>query len=1036
MSGAESLAILSITANVIAVASFTVKVLNVAKGFGNDVRELPGFLGAAATVLPVISTTFARTQRHIESGHFDEDACSALVPLYRQAKEKLGQLEAIFKHAVPEIDESRPERVWKAMKTIRKEKEIKEIVEALGRIATHCTHFLVGENLDPTKSFIERSALSSKLRDSLRGDSESDAAEPTLVVVHGLGGAGKSQLVLDHVKKHRQHYTATFWIEAGNTQSIERDFNQIYRIMYNLQGVPSDKLPNLEEVIASVKSWFLRRDGKWLIVFDEMDSLFEEGNSTANDFHTWLPATKDVHVIMTTRDSRAADLTILKAIEVDCMVREEASALFKTCAGLMTNQEDYHVYEIVEELGFFALAVSLAGFYVKQTPWLSSDLARYLPQYRQKRKEILSEKPRQAVHYYKESVLTTWETSFSAVQARSPNAANLFLLVSWLNPIDVFEELFNGVFTPPDKMDYREANTLKQFQSILWLTKENIDMHSVSTCFRYLQDYSLVRWEPTQCSYRIHTLVQAWAQDRLDSKSQKEFITLAVALMTVAIYLKPRDFRLRERLVSHMDHVSHTIFGRLAGQHVDTDLLDCLHEVGDLFYDIGRNELVKTVRHFEAEISSSLYGELDPRCLKAKSNLARSLAYCGFFREGSELYEETLKLQYQVLGKDHEDSLCSLDRLAELFLRSGNDEVAVKLQTLALQRWQGRHIECNNEILEAKSCLASYLRIYGDLDGASALSEEVLTARSQGREVDEKRLLDAMEDRANIYARAGFFETAYSMSMEVLTRREELLGELHRKTLDTMSFTAEVLGGMGRKAEQEKMSLVVLDRSKQSRGDIHPKTLFHLFELARCLDSSGDCRRALTPYTEFIVFSYHFRDEEQYHYPCMQNTLTDVLRGCGDYHYFVEILQEAHCRLSSLRDTEYSVLLNILSNLVDQLEARGDPLAAIALAQQFQDSMQREWGEGHSRNLFALGRLVTTLSRNDQWAEAQQKQERILETQSKPIDPSHPYIIKDNALLVLILGKQRKLKEAELLQRQVLKSCIADLRSMKASAYT
>lgn len=164
--------------------------------------------------------------------------------------------------------------------------------------------------------------------------------------------------------------------------------------MYNLQGVPSDKLPNLEEVIASVKSWFLRRDGKWLIVFDEMDSLFEEENSTANDFHTWLPATKDVHVIMTSRDSRAADLTSLEAIEVDCMDKEEASALFKTCAGLVTNQEDHHVCEIVEELGFFALAISLAGYHVKQTPWLSSDLARYLPQYRQKRKEILSERPR------------------------------------------------------------------------------------------------------------------------------------------------------------------------------------------------------------------------------------------------------------------------------------------------------------------------------------------------------------------------------------------------------------------------------------------------------------------------------------------------------------------------------------------------------------------------------------------------------------------------------------------------------------------
>ena len=181
-------------------------------------------------------------------------------------------------------------------------------------------------SLSPTKSFIDRPALSSKLTDSLSGDSESDPGEPILVVVYGLGGAGKSQLVLDYIKKHRTDYAATFWLEAGNAQSIERDFQQIYRILYNLQGVSSHQLPNLDEIIALVKSWFLGRDGRWLIVFDEMDSLFEDENSTANKLHTWLPGTRNVRVVMTTRDSRAADLTTLEAIEVDCMSKEEAGA--------------------------------------------------------------------------------------------------------------------------------------------------------------------------------------------------------------------------------------------------------------------------------------------------------------------------------------------------------------------------------------------------------------------------------------------------------------------------------------------------------------------------------------------------------------------------------------------------------------------------------------------------------------------------------------------------------------------------------------
>ena len=883
--------------------------------------------------------------------------------------------------------------------------------------------------LSPTKSFVERPALSSKLADSLSSDSESDAAEPTLVVVHGLGGAGKSQLVLDHVRKHREHYTATFWIEAGNIQSIERDFHQTYRIMYNLQGVLSDKLPNLEEVIASVKSWVLRRDGKWLVVLDEMDSLFEEENSRASDFHTWLPATRNVHVIMTTRDSRAADLTTLAAIEVGCMDKDEASALFKACAGVVTNQHDHHIYEIVKELGFFALAISLAGYYIKQTPWLYSDLTRYLPQYRQQRREILGEKPLQAVHHYRESVLTTWETSFSAVHVRSPSAANLFLLVCWLNPNDLFEELFNGVMMPTHDMHLEDVETLDHFKSILWLGREGIDMHSVSSCFRYLQEYSLVRWEPTQCRYWIHTLFQAWAQDRLDSETKKDFITLAAKILIWGIYLTSWKWPLQERLMSQLNHMCHIIFERISQVPdkqgtVCADLLTCLHSIGDFFHDIGRYALLKTVRSFEAEFLHSAYGEFDHRCLKARSILAGSFLLCGYLRPARDLYEKVHHLQSQVLGEEHCDSVHTLTGTAWAYCIGGDRAMAVKLQGMVLKIWQNRHEECREEVLKAQRTLAYYLKTSGDLDGATALSEEILIAQSQLHDIDDRRLLDALADRAKYYTYAGCFETAYSISMEVMARRQSLLGSLHSKTLIAMSWVATNLGGMGRVAEEEKMRLTVFQRAKKACGVTHVATLRYLTKLAKCLSCAGNHEHALPMQAVCLVLSHQSQDEMQHKYFYRQGVLTDALQGHGDYRWAAEMIQEAYCRVCSIRNTDYAVLLNILDGQVSQLYARGDRLAAIAFAGEFQNLMIREWGGGHSRTLFASHRLILLLKGEKKWVPAQPIQGRVLGKLSKLLGQYHPGTTGAKFTLALILGKVRRLVEAESLMREIVSNCI------------
>jgi hypothetical protein len=97
----------------------------------------------------------------------------------------------------------------------------------------------------------------------------------------------------------------------------------------------------------------------------------------------------------------------------------------------------------VKELGYLALAIALAGSYVAATPPLSTDLRQYLPEYFERRKQLLSIKATKLIHRYGESVLSTWETSFSAVVRRSPVASRLLTLLVFLNFDDIFLDLFS-----------------------------------------------------------------------------------------------------------------------------------------------------------------------------------------------------------------------------------------------------------------------------------------------------------------------------------------------------------------------------------------------------------------------------------------------------------------------------------------------------------------------------------------------------------------------------------------------------------------
>jgi len=132
------------------------------------------------------------------------------------------------------------------------------------------------------------------------------------VVLHGLGGIGKTQLTVAYAKRHKDNYSAIFWLNIKDEDSLKQSFakvaEQILREHPSASQLSSiDMKENLNEVIDAVKAWLSLRDNtRWLMIYDNYDNPKLPGNTdpAAVNIRKFLPESYQGSVIITTRWSQ------------------------------------------------------------------------------------------------------------------------------------------------------------------------------------------------------------------------------------------------------------------------------------------------------------------------------------------------------------------------------------------------------------------------------------------------------------------------------------------------------------------------------------------------------------------------------------------------------------------------------------------------------------------------------------------------------------------------------------------------------------
>ena len=132
------------------------------------------------------------------------------------------------------------------------------------------------------------------------------------VVLHGLGGMGKTQLAITYTRRHKEKYTSIFWLNANNEDSLKLSFWDIAQqvLRYHpstsvLSSVDQDK--NLDQVVSVVKAWLdFPRNTRWLMIYDNFDNPKTPGNpdGSAIDIRQFLPRSDHGSIIITTRSSQ------------------------------------------------------------------------------------------------------------------------------------------------------------------------------------------------------------------------------------------------------------------------------------------------------------------------------------------------------------------------------------------------------------------------------------------------------------------------------------------------------------------------------------------------------------------------------------------------------------------------------------------------------------------------------------------------------------------------------------------------------------
>jgi TIR domain/CobQ/CobB/MinD/ParA nucleotide binding domain/NB-ARC domain len=319
-------------------------------------------------------------------------------------------------------------------------------------------------------SFTGRAALLQRLRDNLSIGSA--VVKPQ--AVHGLGGVGKTQLVIEYAHRFMADYDLVWWISAQQEELIAASLAEIAPELGIRRG------ENIDEAAEAVREALRRGQpySRWLMIFDNAEDPdllaphLPQGNG---------------HVVVTSRNPSWAHLAT--PVEVEAFSRDESVEHLTRRVPALQRDAAAAVAQI---LGDLPLAIELASAWLETT---GMPVPEYVALLEGRLAEWLaSNQPSD----YPSTAAATWRVSIERLRQEWPAAVRLLELCSCFGPEPISMSLLYS------------DETLSQLLPLDPSLQEKMVLGRV---IREVGRYALARVDQGRSSIQVHRLVQAVIRD-------------------------------------------------------------------------------------------------------------------------------------------------------------------------------------------------------------------------------------------------------------------------------------------------------------------------------------------------------------------------------------------------------------------------------------------------------------------------------------------------------------------------------------------
>ncbi|QRW08184.1 kinesin light chain [Ceratobasidium sp. AG-Ba] len=733
-----------------------------------------------------------------------------------------GRLGEIKAHARAYMQKVEPDGILRrAVKAIKEQQGVVSVndIDGVVRAKKYPQAFDIKECPTPTCAYTERYKPVQQAIDCLTHDL---AGDRRVFVFYGLGGAGKTQLALQTVKRTREHWSYVIYVNAASLETLSGTL-RAFAVARGIGNTHEDTL-----------RWLATLREPWLLFFDNADD-------PSLQLQHYFPESETGRIMVTTRSRN----TILlargpeSACNVSGMEPDEALRLLFTVArvneGTLSDEERNAAMSLTQELGYFALAIAQAGAYIWST---RCKFAQYLYMYTTRPQETLeqySKVPAQIDHYDK-TVYGTWITSY---QMLSERAKMMLWLLVYLQHDSITQEIFR-----------RAANKIEHYKPVLPLTgileealtsvKEYLgsflvdDMWNPSAFLSIMAEimsYSLISYDKLNETYVLHVLVQNWTATAM-SYSPDRALAQSIFLLAMSIdrERQAEDYAYRWTLELHIEKVlKHSTEAR---QYV------CA-EFGYIMYSNKHYERAKALQLQALEICVHNLGHDAEETLMAKKDLATTYTHQGLYDDAEKLEAQVLETRIRTLGKEHPDTLTAMLELAGTYSNKGLYKEAETLQTQVVESRRNILGTDHPDTLRSMHNLALTYYKQGVYEQAEARGVQALeiAQRVLGKKHPDTLVIE--NNLALTYSKQGLYSMAETLQAHILESWRRLLGDNHPNVFTSMSDLALTYSSQGRYQQAEELQLQALQGRKRLLGEEHSDTLASMSGLASTYSKKG-----------------------------------------------------------------------------------------------------------------------------------------------------------------------------------------------------